>query len=153
MEIMVAAGEEPLAQVRALFDEYWQSFGLTPCFQNFGAELAGLPGSYAPPDGRLALALVGGDTAGCVALRRWDAVRSEAKRLYVRPRFRGQGVGRALLEWVIAEARAIGYREMLGDTMPVMRGALRLYDLLGFERTGPYSSDPTPGVIFLRLAL
>ncbi|HTQ58475.1 MAG TPA: GNAT family N-acetyltransferase [Bryobacteraceae bacterium] len=153
MEIVPAAAEGRVAQVRALFEEYWQSFDFTPCFQNFAAELAGLPGSYVPPGGRLALALSNGDPAGCIALRRLDAVRAEAKRLYVRERFRGQGIGRALLEWVIGEARAAGYRELLGDTMPVMRTALAIYDRLGFERIAPYAAETAPGAIYLRLPL
>jgi len=129
---------EALATVRALLEEYWNSFGFTPCFQNFGEELAGLPGAYAPPGGRLALATVddrpaGGQPAGCIALRRVDRDHAEAKRLYVRPAFRGVGLGRALMEWVMAEARAAGYREIVGDTMPVMRDALALYERMGFE--------------------
>jgi carbonic anhydrase len=139
--------------VRRLFEEYWASFGFTPCFQNFGDELIGLPGDYSPPGGRLALAFVNGEAAGCVALRRWDEQRCEAKRLYVRPACRGRGIGRALLEWLVAEARAAGYREMLGDTMPVMERALAMYEGFGFERTAPYAADPTPGAIFLRFRL
>jgi GNAT superfamily N-acetyltransferase len=127
---------ETIAAVRTLLEEYWNSFGFTPCFQNFGDELAGLPGAYAPPGGRLALATSGGQLAGCIALRRADADHAEAKRLYVRPAFRGVGLGRALMEWVMAEARAAGYREIVGDTMPVMRDALALYERMGFERTG-----------------
>lgn len=103
--------------------------------------------------GRLALALLDGEAAGCVALRRWDEGRCEAKRLYVRPAFRGRGIGRALVEWVVAEARAAGYREMLGDTLPAMERALAMYQALGFERTAPYAADPTPGAIYLRLKL
>src|SRR5579862_5604101 len=124
MQIVPAATGAQLIQVRQLFEEYWRSFGFAPCFQHFGAEVAALPGDYAPPEGRLALALVDAEPAGCVALRRFDAGRAEAKRLYVRPKFRAAGIGRALLEWVIAEARAAGYRELVGDTMPVMRDAL-----------------------------
>ena len=139
--------------VRELFEEYWQSFGFTPCFQNFGDELTRLPGDYAPPNGRLAVAFVDGEAAGCVALRPWDAARCEAKRLYVRPAFRGRGIGRALVEWVVAEARAAGYREMLGDTMPVMERALAMYEAFGFERTAPHAAEPTPGAIYLRLKL
>ena len=86
-------------------------------------------------------------------MRRFDADRCEAKRLWVRPSFRGLGIGRSLLDWVIAEARNAGYREMVGDTMPAMSQALAMYDRYGFERTGPYSEDPTPGAIFLRLKL
>jgi GNAT superfamily N-acetyltransferase len=142
-----------IAQVRELFEEYWASFGFTPCFQNFGAEVTGLPGDYTPPRGRLALAMIDGQAAGCVALRQFDAERCEAKRLFVRPQFRNRGVGRRLLDWVIAEAREAGYREMVGDTMPVMEKALEMYGRAGFERTEPYSGHPTPGAIFLRLKL
>ena len=153
MEIIPAGTPEHLAMVRQLFEEYWQSFGFTLCFQNFAAEVAGLPGYYAPPAGRLALALGGGEPAGCIALRPLDPSRAEAKRLYVRPRFRGQGTGLALLQWAIGEARMAGYREMVGDTMPVMERALAMYARLGFEQTGPYAPDPTLGAIYLRLAL
>src|SRR5580658_6017497 len=135
-QIDSAQGEAAIAQVRTLLEEYWNSFGFTPCFQNFGDELAGLPGAYAPPTGRLALATISGESAGCIALRRVDADHAEAKRLYVRPAFRGLGLGRALMEWVMIEARAAGYREIVGDTMPVMRDALALYQRMGFERAG-----------------
>ena len=153
MTISLADDVAKLQAVRGLFQEYWTSFGFTPCFQNFGDELAGLPGAYAPPAGRLAIAFVDDQPAGCVALRRFDAERCEAKRLWVRPEFRGRGIGRALLDWVISEARAAGYREMVGDTMPAMSQALGMYDRYGFERTGPYAGNPTPGAIFLRLKL
>lgn len=122
--------------MRVLLEEYWHSFGFTPCFQNFGDELAGLPGAYRPPGGRLALAKIGNEPAGCIALRRVDADRAEAKRLYVRPAFRGMGLGRALLDWAMNEARAAGYREIVGDTMPAMHDTLALYDSMGFERVG-----------------
>jgi putative acetyltransferase len=153
MEIISVSNAQQLTMARTLFEEYWQSFGFTPCFQNFAAEVARLPGHYAPPAGRLALALAEGQTAGCIALRGLDGQRAEAKRLYVRPEFRGQGIGLALLEWLIGQARTAGYSEMLGDTMPVMRRALAMYDRLGFQQTGPYSTDPTPGAIYLRLVL
>jgi GNAT superfamily N-acetyltransferase len=153
MEIVPVSGEERLQAVRQLFQEYWDSFGFTPCFQNFGAELANLPGEYAPPGGRLAIAIIDGRAAGCVALRRVDADRAEAKRLYVRPEFRDRGIGRALLYWVIEQARAAGYRELVGDTMPVMAKALAMYDRMGFERTGPYGEKPTEGAVYIRLCL
>lgn len=153
MRIVPVESAEQLAQVKALFDEYWSSFGFTPCFQNFGEEVAGLPGAYAPPDGRLAMAIEEAGIAGCVALRRFDAHRCEAKRLFVRPAFRGHGIGRALLDWMLAEARAAGYREVIGDTMPVMREALEMYRRMGFEVTGPYAANATPGAIFLRFPL
>src|SRR5207245_1815593 len=99
MEITTLQSGHDLTTVRELFQEYWASFGFTPCFQNFSSELASLPGSYAPPDGRLAIAHVDGAAAGCIALRRFDDGRCEMKRLYVRPQFRGYGVGRALIAW------------------------------------------------------
>ena len=153
MDIIAVTGEPGITVVRTLFREYWDSFGFTPCFQNFGEELAELPGRYEPPSGRLGVAYIEGEPAGCIALRRIDDRRCEAKRLYVRSRFRGQGIGRALLDWVIAEARSGGYREMLGDTLPEMRQALDMYERMGFERAAPYSAEPTPGAIYIRLSL
>lgn len=149
-QIQPVVSGESIAQVRELFEEYWNSFGFTPCFQNFSSELANLPGAYAPPDGRLAMAFVDGDAAGCVALRRFDETRAEPKRLYVRPQFRGRGIGRALLDWVIAEARAAGYTELAGDSMPVMREALAMYERTGFEL---WPTDGADGKIDLRLKL
>jgi GNAT superfamily N-acetyltransferase len=153
MEIVTVSGGLELQQVRGLFEEYWNSFGFTPCFQNFGEEVASLPGVYVPPGGRLGLAYLDGEPAGCAALRQFDSSRCEAKRLYVRPKFRGLGLGRDLIHWLIAESRAAGYSEMLGDTMPVMAQALEMYRRMGFEPTGPYSSKPTEGAIYLRLKL
>jgi GNAT superfamily N-acetyltransferase len=153
MEIVAVQTERSVALVRALFEEYWTSFGFTPCFQGFAQELTGLPGAYAPPDGRLALAMVEGEAAGCIAMRRYDERRCEGKRLFVRPQYRGLGIGRALLEWLIAEARAAGYREMVGDTLPVMDRALAMYDRIGFERVPLEAGKHAPGSIALRLKL
>ncbi len=147
------ASAETTAIIRELFQEYWDSFGFTPCFQNFEDELANLPGAYAPPRGRLAIATIGGEPAGCIALRPLDGTRAEAKRLYVRSQYRGRGVGRELMEWVIGQAHAAGYQEIVGDTMPVMRDALAMYDRMGFERTGPYTGNPTESAIYIRLRL
>ena len=148
MQIVYAVTAEQVAQVRQLFEEYWASFGFTPCFQNFAGELAALPGDYT-----LWLALVEGEPAGCAALRRFDAGRAEFKRLFVRNQYRGLGVGRQLLARVIAESRSAGYRQLLCDTMPVMADALAMYQRAGFEITGPYSDPPTQGAIYLRLEL
>jgi carbonic anhydrase len=153
VDIIPAHDAQYLPLVRTLFQEYWASFGFTPCFQNFSDELEGLPGDYAPPDGRLAVAMLDGLPAGCAAFRRFDAERCEAKRLWVRPAYRGRGVGGGLLNWIVAEARAAGYREIVGDTMPEMAQALAMYDRHGFDRTAPYAANPTPGAIFLRLKL
>ncbi len=103
-QILPVEDASALAAVRTLLEEYWASFGFTPCFQNFSDELARLPGAYAPPTGRLALATTDGHPAGCIALRRVDARRAELKRLYVRPAHRGRGLGRALLQWAINQA-------------------------------------------------
>jgi GNAT superfamily N-acetyltransferase len=153
MAIVPASTAEQVAQVRDLFEEYWASFGFTPCFQNFGGEVAALPGEYTPPGGRLGLALVDAEPAGCVALRRCEGQHGECKRLFVRAQFRGRGLGRQLLAWVIAEAREAGYRQLLCDTMPVMADALAMYRRAGFQLTQPYSQTPTPGAIYLRLPL
>jgi len=153
MKIRPADTPLDLDIIRTLFQEYWTSFGFTPCFQNFATELASLPGDYVPPGGRLGIASANDQPAGCIALRRFDAERAEVKRLYVRPAFRGHGIGRALLDWIIAEARAAGYKEIVCDTMPVMSQALDMYARAGFERTGPYADPATPGAIYLRLKL
>ena len=97
--------------------------------------------------------MIDSEPAGCAAFRRFDSTRSEAKRFYVRPRYRGLGLGSALLDWIIAGSRAAGYIELVADTMPVMTGALAMYERRGFARTAPYAADPTPGAIYLRFSL
>ena len=117
--IMELATEEPLlSQVREIFREYQASLGVDLCFQNFEEELATLPGKYAPPQGRLYLAYVDGQLAGCIALRRFEENHCEMKRLYLRPQFRGQNMGKKLAEKVIGDARQIGYSQMCLDTLP-----------------------------------
>lgn len=153
LKIQQAFNREALDDVRALFEEYWTSFGFTPCFQGFDQELASLPGKYAPPRGRLLLARVNGIRAGCVALRPFDDTRGEVKRMYVRPEFRGHKLGEALMKALEGEARTIGYAELIADTMPgVMGTALAMYERLGFERIPPYS-DETPEAQHIRLRL
>lgn len=149
------ARPDEMDAVRALFREYesWLAFDL--CFQSFEAELAALPGRYAPPSGRLLLAEVGGEVAGVIALRAFDEDGvCEMKRLWVRPVFQGHGVGRALAERLVAEARAIGYRAMRLDTLPDrMKSANALYDSLGFRDIPAYYANPLPGVRYMELAL
>ena len=149
MQIVDARNDVEIAAMRALFEEYWREYGFTPCFQGFADEVATLPGSYA----RLGLLLIEGQPAGCIALRPLDEGRIEFKRLYVRPQYRGLRLGHLLMEWAIAKAREAGCREVVADTMPQMETALAMYDRAGFERTGPYASDPTPGAVYLRLKL
>jgi ribosomal protein S18 acetylase RimI-like enzyme len=136
-----------------LFLNYAWSLSFNLCFQDFDAELASLPGRYAPPEGRLLLAWQQQDVAGCVALRKLGDGACEMKRLYVEPHFRGRRVGRALAEAVISEARQLGYQRMRLDTMPSMETAQGLYRNLGFQDIGPYCYNPVPGVRFLELQL
>jgi len=149
-----AESPQQLAQARGLFLEYAQSLGFSLCFQNFDKELAGLPGDYAPPDGRLLLAECEGQPAGCVALHKLDGDTCEMKRLYLRSLFRGKGLGRALADRIITEARQIGYRRMRLDTVePVMQDAVAMYRKIGFREIGAYRVNPMPGTLYMELEL
>ena len=153
-EIVGARWDREVEAVRALFQEYAASLEFDLGFQGFDDELAGLPGAYAPPGGRLLLLRAGGEDVGCGALRPLDADGvCELKRLYVRPAARGSGGGRALLERLLDEARVIGYRRMRLDTVPGMEAALALYRSVGFEPIEPYVHNPVPGATFLELDL
>ena len=121
--------------------------------QRYDEELLHLEAKYGPPQGRLYLALMDGDVAGCVGLRRIDEARCEMKRLYVRPAFRARGIGKALCRRVIGDARAIGYAQMLLDTLPFLETAIRLYRRLGFEEIPCYNDSPMQEAVYLRLIL
>jgi len=154
--LTIAPAKTPaqIAQVRELFLEYASSLGFSLCFQNFDEELAGLPGDYAPPEGRLLLALYEGELAGCVALHKLDSEICEMKRLYLRPKFRGKGLGRVLAENIISEARQIGYKRMRLDTVQtVMKDAVAMYRRLGFKEIAPYRPNPMPGTLYMELEL
>jgi putative acetyltransferase len=154
--LVLAVAESPaqIALVRELFLEYAKSLGFSLCFQGFDKELAGLPGDYAPPEGRLLLAEYHGELAGCVALHKLDSEICEMKRLTLRPNFRGKGLGRALAEAIIAEARRIGYPRMRLDTVePAMKDAVGLYRKLGFKEIAPYRPNPIAGAMYKELEL
>jgi len=148
-----AASPADMKTARALFVEYQEALGISLCFQNFDAELAGLPGAYAAPEGRLILAFADAEPAGCVALRKLEDGICEMKRLWVRPAFRGTRLGLRLVEAVLAEARAAGYRAVRLDTLPSMREAQALYVSLGFVDIPPYNDHPIEGTRFMELAL
>ncbi|MDN4591931.1 GNAT family N-acetyltransferase [Xenophilus aerolatus] len=166
-----------LAEARAIFREYAASLKIDLCFQNFDDELAGLPGDYAEPRGTLLLALVESastsapsatpalvrpdgrtlQVAGCCALRPLDTVdyanAAEMKRLYVRPGFRGLGLGRQLVEAVLDAARGAGYACVLLDTLDDMESARALYEDLGFVEVPPYYHNPIAGSHYLKVEL
>ena len=171
-----------LDATRRIFGDYAASLGIDLGFQDFDRELGSLPGDYAEPRGALLLALVGiahappaavaaatpGDTlplgsgpaalvAGCCALRPLDTVdcpnAAEMKRLYVRPAFRGLGLGRQLAEAILDAARALGYASVLLDTLDDMESARALYHDLGFAEVPPYYHNPVAGAHYLKVDL
>ena len=148
--VTVVAGPD-LEQVRELFGEYERSLPFDLSFQNFQDELATLPGRYAPSTGRLLLAKCAGKPAGCVALRQIGDGICEMKRLFVRPAFRGRGIGKALARAIVEEGRRIGYKHMRLDT--AMEPAKSLYKSLGFREIPPYQQVPVEGVVFMELEL
>ncbi len=154
VSIFPAETPAQIAQARELFLEYARSLGFSHCFQNFDKELAELPGKYTPPEGRLLLADYQGQLAGCVAMRKLESGICEMKRLYLRPQFRGKGLGRVLAERIIAEARQIGYSRMRLDTVePAMKDAVATYRRLGFTEIPPYCQNPIAGATYMELIL
>jgi ribosomal protein S18 acetylase RimI-like enzyme len=149
IDIRSAELPRELPLVRTLFREYQRSLGIDLCFQDFEAELATLPGKYAPPRGRLLLAFDGEAPLGCVALRPLDGGDCEMKRLYLRPAARGRHLGRQLTERICAEAHDAGYRRICLDTLPSMTAAVALYRSLGFAPIAPYVYNPIEGALFL----
>jgi putative acetyltransferase len=150
IRIQIAESAQDVVTARELFLEYADSLGFSLCFQGFDKEMQELPGAYAPPRGCL---LVAADAAGCIAVRPLTAEICEMKRLYVRPAFRGSGLGRSLAEAAIERARGMGYKAMRLDTVPVMERALALYRGLGFREISPYNASPVEGALFFELTL
>ena len=155
MRIVQANTQEDIDSARTLFTEYAAGIGISLCFQNFDRELNNLPGDYAPPDGRLLLAKDDDDQiAGCIAMRKLGPGVCEMKRLFVRPAYRGTGLGRVLVNTLIDEARKLGYTHMRLDTLPGrMDKAIALYQAIGFVDIEPYYENPVEGARFMELDL
>jgi putative acetyltransferase len=158
LQIVPALSEEAISQARNLFREYASTRDVAPCVKDFEREVSALPGAYAPPSGRLLLAIHestenGMEAIGCGALRKLQQEACEMKRLYVRPAFRGHGAGFKLVEELVMEARSIGYTRMVLDTLPTMDKAHKLYRSLGFREIPAYWKNPIPDVLFFELAL
>jgi len=152
-QLLQAERRDHIEIVRELLREYERALGVDLCFQGFATELETLPGNYAPPSGRLLIAWHAGHAVGCVALQRVDAQRGEMKRLYVRPAARGLGLGRTLVERVLDDARVIGYKRVVLDTLPTMIEAQRLYEQFGFVDIEPYRANPIVGTRYLGKSL
>lgn len=153
MNIDPASGPRDMEHIRALFVEYQQWLGVDLCFQGFEEEISTLPGAYGPPGGRLLLARDGGAIAGGVGLRPLGPGTCEMKRLYVRPPWRGRGLGRKLARAIIDGAAAAGYGRMCLDTLPRLAAAASLYRSLGFAEIPAYYENPLDGVIYMELSL
>jgi putative acetyltransferase len=146
--------DEDVEHTRQLFEEYVTWLGVNLCFQNYDKEVAELPGEYVPPTGRLYLATEADETAACIALRKLDDGICEMKRLYVRPQFRGKGLGRTLVDKIIEDAREIGYDRMRLDTLPgKMDQAIAMYRAFGFKEIERYYDNPYETAAFMELDL
>ncbi len=153
IQIVHAASQEQIGNVRELFVEYAHSLNVSLCFENLDKEVNELPGVYAPPPGSLLLAVDEEKIAGCVALKKVDDRVCEMKRLYVRAEFRGRGIGKILAMRIADEAREIGYERLRLDTLPTMKEAISLYRSLGFEEIPAYRDLPVPGALFMQVKL
>ena len=152
-EFIIAQSEEDYREAAALLREYEAGLGIDLCFQCFPEELESLERMYGPPGGRFLLLRLGDGIAGCVALRDLGGKVCEMKRLFVRPDFRGRGLGRKCAEEIAQEAREMGYAAMRLDTLPSMREAIALYRSMGFREIAPYAENPVEGALFMELGL
>lgn len=153
INITEAATAGDFAVGKRLIEEYADALGVDLCFQGFADELLNLSQVYGPPGGCLLLAHAGKDVIGCVAVRKQDGQVCEMKRLYVKPEFRGTGLGRRLAQAALHRARELGYIRVVLDTLPQMVEAQTLYKTLGFEETPGYYANPVVGVRYLSLRL
>jgi ribosomal protein S18 acetylase RimI-like enzyme len=149
MNITIEYAYDRLDIIKTLFREYADALGIDLQFQDFENELLKLPDKYALDDGRLYIAYVDGEVAGCIGLRRFDDTRCELKRLYIRPPFRHLGLGKQLSLRIIYDARQIGYRYILLDTLSSMTPAMNLYQKLGFEEISAYYHNPIKEAVYI----
>jgi ribosomal protein S18 acetylase RimI-like enzyme len=153
VEVVEAKTASQISWAIELIKAYATSLEIDLSFQNFDREMAEFPGAYTRPDGRLFLAIEGGEAVGVVALRKLSGKTCEMKRLYVRPDFRGKGVGRMLVRKVLGEAQEIGYTRMRLDTLSSMIEAISLYESLGFEKIPPYRFNPHRSAVYMERIL
>jgi GNAT superfamily N-acetyltransferase len=153
MDIAPPKSDAEWQQARELVQEYATSLNVDLSFQDLAHELEHLATEYGPPSGEFLIAREGGLGLACVGLRKFDDTAGEMKRLYVRPAGRGRGLGRLLVESILAKARELGYTRVLLDTLPSMTEARALYTSMGFTPTDPYRFNPVPGTAFLELRL
>ena len=156
----IVYGYEYKNEIRELFTEYTDmlvendsTFKAYLNIQNYDDEIEHLEHKYGLPEGRLYLLRRDGKSAGCIALRKLDNERCEMKRLYVRPAFRGHRIGDALVDRILQDARAIGYRHMLLDTLPFLEGAIHIYQKRGFYEIPCYNDSPMETTIFMQYDL
>lgn len=141
---IIEADYADLAQIAEMFREYQQLIGVDLCFQGFEEELANMPGKYAPPTGAIFIAVDEADLIGCVAIRPLSQQQAELKRLYVKPAWHGQGIGKQLFESAMTRAQSIGYDSIVLDTLESMQSARRLYQTYGFREIDCYYHNPDP---------
>ena len=153
VQIREARTTSLVSSARELIREYSAYLGVDLSFQNFEKEMEEFPLHYARPEGRILVAVEGGEAVGVVGLRRFSDKTCELKRMYVRPEFRGKGIGRLLAARAIQEAQEIGYTRMRLDTLARLKEAVSLYKSLGFEEIGPYRANPNQGVVYMELDL
>jgi len=153
VRVVRALSEGDISNVRTLFTEYASSLGFDLSFQDFEKELAELPGEYSQANACLLLALESERVAGCVGIIKLSQGTCEMKRLYVRPAFRGKGIGKLLATSIIREAHKMGYKKMRLDTVPSMKEAIALYRSLGFKEIQAYRYNPIEGALFMELDL
>lgn len=160
MNTEIISALDKKAEIKELFTEYTQmlidgdsKFKKYLDIQNYDEEIEHLEKKYGPPGGRLYVAYVDSQAAGCIGMRRLDEENCEMKRLYVKPEFRGTGLGKLLVDRILSEAKAEGYRHMLLDTLPFLESALKLYKAYGFFEIESYNDSPMETSIFMKLDL